>query len=279
MLGYFKRALTKALPSGVTVYREILVRRRCTTRGLRITPYGFRLAGNAIMSSADFEVAEARFVLARMRQASVFVDIGANVGFYSCLARQVGARVIAVEPCPEHVNCLLFNLTANGWNDVEVLPIGLADCVGVATIYGAGTGASLLTNWAGATSGDGRLIPISTLDTILGARFASERLLVKVDVEGAELRLLNGAEQVLARRPSPIWLVEICLTENHAEGMNPDFERVFQRFWAHGYMARGLLLDGSERQVTPEHVARWVETRRREFGYVSYVFQRTDTAQ
>ena len=248
-------------------------RRRCSAATLRDTPHGFRLAGNKVMNSADFEPAETRFIAAQLARAAVFVDIGANIGFYSCLARKAGAHVIAIEASRDNVECLLFNLVANGWDDVEVVPVGLADRIGIALLHGGGTGASLLPDWAGASAATGRSIPLTTLDTVMGRRFEHQALLVKVDVEGAELGVVQGATAVLTRQPRPVWLLEICLTEHHPAGLNPDFERTFEAFWRHGYEATSLLEDGTRRVVTPAHVGRWVANREREFGYVSYVFE------
>ncbi len=248
-------------------------RRRCRAAALRETPHGFRLAGNKVMNSADFEPAETRFIAAQLARAAVFVDIGANIGFYSCLARKSGAHVIAIEASRDNIECLLFNLVANGWDDVEVVPVGLADRIGIAPLHGGGTGASLLPDWAGASAATARSIPLTTLDTVMGHRFEDRALLIKIDVEGAELGVLQGATAVLQRQPRPVWLLEICLTEHHPAGLNPDFERTFELFWRHGYEATSLLEDGTQRVVRPADVARWASDREREFGYVSYVFK------
>ena len=248
-------------------------RRRCSAATLRDTPHGFRLAGNRVMNSADFEPAETAFISAQLTRAGVFVDVGANIGFYSCLARKAGARVIAIEASRDSVECLLFNLGANGWDDVEVVPAGLANRIGIAPLHGGGTGASLLADWAGASTAPARSIPLTTLDTVVGHRFEDQALLIKVDVEGAELGVVQGATAVLQRQPKPVWLLEICLTEHHPAGLNPDFEQTFEVFWRHGYEATALLDDGTRRLVTPAHVGRWAAHREREFGYVSYVFE------
>jgi FkbM family methyltransferase len=274
MLTQLKRALAATFPTTAGLYRELRARRHCSPAALHETPHGFRLAGSETMASAAFEPAETRFVRERVRGVGVFADVGANIGFFTCLARHAGAQVLAVEPSRDNLECLLFNLRANGWDDVEVLPVGLSDRIGIASLHGAGTGASLVTNWGGAVQGWDRNIPLSTLDAILAHRFGGEKLLIKVDVEGSELGVLRGAAQTLSRRPSPTWLVEVCLTENHPAGINPDFASVFETFWSHGYESRALLEDGGERSVTPQHVARWTADRRREFGYVSYVFER-----
>ena len=248
-------------------------RRRCRAAALRDTAHGFRLAGNRVMLSADFEPAETGFLSSQLTRAGVFVDVGANIGFYSCLARKAGTRVIAIEASRDNVECLLFNLVANGWDDVEVVPAGLAGRIGIAQLHGGGTGASLLADWAGALAAPARSIPLTTLDAVMGNRFEHKQLLIKVDVEGAELGVVQGATAVLQRQPSPVWLLEICLTEHHPAGLNPDFEQTFEVFWRHGYEATSLLDDGTRRVVTPAHIRHWAASREREFGYVSYVFE------
>ena len=274
MLNRLKRVLAATFPTAAGLYREVRARRHCSPAALHPTPHGFRLAGSERMASAAFEPAETRFIRERVRDARIFTDVGANIGFFSCLARQAGAQVLAVEPSRENFECLLFNLRSNGWDDVEVHPVGLSDRIGIASLHGAGTGASLVPNWGGADHGWDRNIALSTLDAILAHRFVGEKLLIKVDVEGSELGVLRGGIQTLSRRPSPTWLVEVCLTENHPAGVNPDFGSVFELFWSHGYESRALLAEGGERPVTPRDIARWTAERRREFGYVSYVFER-----
>jgi FkbM family methyltransferase len=235
------------------------------------TPFGFLLGGSAEMVTTAFEPEETAFLQTAMAECDVFVDIGANVGFFSCLARARGKSVLAVEPLPRNVSTLCANLTANGWRDVEVFPLGLGDRPGIATLYGGGTGASLLATWSGGQQSRRREIPISTLDVILGGRFDGKRLLIKVDVEGVELDVLRGASAVLQRSARPVWLVEVCLTENFPAGnQNPHFREVFELFADSGYNAYSL--SAGMRRVTLDDVRRWVERGIREFGYVSYVF-------
>lgn len=75
------------------------------------------------------------------------------------------------------------------------------------------------------------------MDNVLAGRFSGERLLLKIDVEGAEYAVLKGAIATLARTPKPAWLLEICLQEFHPGGANPDFREIFDPFHSHGYVA------------------------------------------
>ena len=226
------------------------------------------------MQLGTFEPDEVAVLQRQLARTDVFVDIGANIGYYSCLARQSGTHVIAVEPVPQNLEFLYANLLANGWQDVEVFPVALTESPGIGLMFGGGTGASLVNGWAGASDVWRTPVPLATLDGLLGNRFPGRRLLVKIDVEGAELSLLRGADLTVTRRPSPVWLIEICLTENQPTGLNPNFREVFELFWTRGYTAR----TGNEeaRLITPEIVERWFKATKRDFGSANYLFTRED---
>ncbi|MFO7681744.1 MAG: FkbM family methyltransferase [Chloroflexota bacterium] len=114
-----------------------------------LTPYGFHLMGHAAMQNGQFEPEETAIVQNFLDEITVFIDVGANVGFYACLARAAGKQTVAIEPLTANLDYLYANLQANGWNDVEVIPCGLARQPGTAVLYDSGTGASLVSGWAG----------------------------------------------------------------------------------------------------------------------------------
>ena len=265
-----KRQIIRRFPNVAAAFYEARTRREFRRHQLVDTPLGFRFAGPPTMQDGSFESDERAFLSSRLSSADVFVDLGANAGYYTCLARHSGARVVAVEPAARNLDLLFKNIRGNGWSDVEIFPVGLGAQPGLATLYGDGTGASLVTGWSGISEVWQRTIPLTTLDVLIARRFADQRLLIKIDVEGAEHAVLAGASETLARRPSPTWLVEVCFSENFADGVNPHFRDVFERFWAAGYSASSLV-DG--RPVSAEDIDRWIRNGRRDFGYVSYIFQ------
>lgn len=268
-----KAAVKRAAPRLVSTWLALRGARALRRARPRMTPHGFLLAGDEAMVGGTFELVETEAILRALASCDAFVDVGANIGFYSCLARSKGRPVIAVEPLADNLEYLFLNLRANGWEETEIFPVGLAEAPGIAVLYGGSTGASVIRSWAGNSPASNRCIALSTLDTLLRNRCPDQRLLIKIDVEGAEYGVLAGARDTLLRVPAPRWVVEVCLTEHHPDGINPRFGDVFALFREAGYEAFTLDPDGS-RLVTREQVSEWVRDRSRPRGLANYLFQR-----
>jgi FkbM family methyltransferase len=241
------------------------------------SPYGFKLVvrnhpANRAMLKGEFETEETTVILDHLSRADVFIDIGANIGFYTCLALKAGRRVIAVEPQARNLQCLYASLEANHWLDlVEVFPVGLGTSPAISVLYGAsGPSASLVRNWANYDPKYRQMIPITTLDILLGERFLDRRALVKIDVEGYEFQVLQGAAQFARRSPRPSWLVEICFDEYHPAGLNPTYQMTFEWFWERGYEARTANRDS--RLIRPSDVDQWCQAKRCDSGTINYLF-------
>jgi FkbM family methyltransferase len=204
------------------------------------TPLGFRLIGNTAMELGKFEPEETRFADILLKHVDVFVNIGANIGYYCCIALNSGKHTIAFEPMPLNLQYLYKNITANHWEDrIEVFPVALSNKPGIINIYGVGTGASLLKGWSHAPDSCFSRVPATMLDTVLGHRLSGKKVLFWVDIEGAEQYLLEGATDMLAIEPKPIWMVEICIKEHQPDGIaiNPNLLSTFNIFWDAGYDA------------------------------------------
>jgi len=149
--------------------------------------------------------------------------------------------------------------------------MGAAKQPGVSRLYGAsGTGASLLENWAGASTIFQRVIPLTTIDILVSDRLAGKRLFIKIDVEGAEYEVLQGAQKTLQMRPKPKWLVEITLSEYHPQGVHPHYLQVFDLFWKYGYVA--TTANAEARSISRVDLERWVRQGHSESGVINYLF-------
>lgn len=261
------------VPALASAYRTLRDQWRRRALRPRPTPWGFTIRDNDSVVQGRFEPSEIELVSEHLGRTDVLVDVGANVGVFTCLGASRGVHVVAVEPLADNLELLYANLRDNAFGDVEVFPMGLAEAPSVCTLYGAATGASLVAGWSNASTQVARTIAVTTLDNTLRGRFAGRRLFVKMDIEGAEHRALAGAAETLARDPAPTWLVEVCLTENLPAGQtNPHFAEVFERFFAAGYRCRTV--GGEVREVTPGDVERWVRNGARDFGSYNFLFTR-----
>jgi FkbM family methyltransferase len=216
------------------------------------TTFGFRLYGGAGLDTSIRASGELDTFLALLAHCELVVDVGANVGLFTLLALRHGRRVVAVEPSPGNLALLYRNVVLDGVEeDLEIFPIALAARPGLGPLYGGGPGASLLRGWGSVKAPYETVVPLNTLDNVVRARRA--RMLIKVDVEGSEWSVLQGASETLD--DDHAWIVE-----NHArtnfEGSNPHFRDIFEIFWAHGYTA--TTTDAEQRVVTGRDLDVWV---------------------
>jgi FkbM family methyltransferase len=254
-LSRFRKAVDTCVPPLGRSYRLL---RDATNRRKSIqTKYGFTLAGDPSMASYDCEADEIKAFLELIETHDVVLDVGSNVGLYSCLAAHLGKHVIAFEPASRNLNFFYRNLWDNRFSSVEVFPLGLAARSGLGRIYGYGGIASFVPGWAQARKAQSSLVPLTTLDNIAADRFKDKKLLIKMDVEGFELDVLAGAAKTLSLSPKPAWIVEISLSGDLIPGgINPKFAPAFDVFWRHGYSC--LKLDSTRTKVEPSDVNRWV---------------------
>jgi FkbM family methyltransferase len=216
---------------------------------------GFKLAGNNLMQTGQFELVETQLVKLILPHVDVVINVGANIGYYCCIALSLKKEVIAFEPMNLNIQHLLRNIKTNNWDaQIEVYPMALSNKTGVIEIYGGGTGASLMKGWAGISEHYVTLVPCSTLDVVLGPRLNGKRCLFLVDIEGAEQFMLEGASSVINMDPRPIWLMEVSISSHQPKGVhiNPNLTSTFRIFWDNGYEA--WTADKQCRAVSPAEI-------------------------
>lgn len=135
------------------------------------------------------------FLLHFLKPNDLFIDIGANVGAYTILASaEIKAMTIAIEPVPSTFKNLYDNISINQMQPrVKALNIGLAGKEGKLKFTKS---FDTVNHVATENDADTIEVEISTLDSILLA--GETPCLLKIDVEGFETEVLNGADKTLA---------------------------------------------------------------------------------
>jgi len=126
-----------------------------------------------------------------VKAGGVFYDLGANVGFYSLLASTLigSGKVFAFEPLPSNVSYLRRHLALNHVANVDVLEMAVCDQAGTAFFAAEQTGAM------GRLQNDGSVrVTTATLDSLLQQQKIAPPNYVKMDIEGAELKALEGGK-------------------------------------------------------------------------------------
>lgn len=128
-----------------------------------------------------------------LNPGDLFVDVGANIGLYTLLAIEAGAEVICVEPIPAAVRHLRRNLALNAY-EAEIREVALGSEPGrMLMTTDLGVGNRLVLSASDASSA-AREVEVSTLDDLVGDRYVHG---LKLDVEGAELLVLQGGARAL----------------------------------------------------------------------------------
>ena len=140
----------------------------------------------------------------RIPTGGTVVDAGAHIGAFTLMAaRRVGpaGRVLSFEPSPGTQEVLRSNVRFNGLSWVKIFPAALADASGTAPFYVASaTAESPFSDTLTPLPGRAQVeVPVRRLDDVLAEEGITSVDLLKMDVEGAELRLLEGASKTLAR--------------------------------------------------------------------------------
>jgi FkbM family methyltransferase len=167
--------------------------------------------GLVVLLTGSFERAEVELACAHARPGSTAVDVGANVGIFTVpLALAVGpeGRVIAVEPSPDNLEQLEHNIRLNHLGNVDVQPIALAAEPGeVALQLGADPAFhSTTTVVRSRDAASSTLVRADALDRLWRDRGSPDVSFLKIDTEGGELDVLDGARELLTACRMPILL-------------------------------------------------------------------------
>jgi FkbM family methyltransferase len=161
-----------------------------------------------------YEVETTRLIREPLAPGGVFVDVGANEGWFSMIAaRCVGpsGRVVAIEPQRRLLPVLYENMALNGFgNRVQLRSVALGETEGIGELHlspDLNTGASSLQRHLRYETVRER-VRVMRLDTRLSEAEIESVDMLKLDCEGAEESVLRGAGDYIAQRRIKRLLVE-----------------------------------------------------------------------
>jgi FkbM family methyltransferase len=146
-----------------------------------------------------YEWRELAMMLAACREhrPSLFIDVGANLGLYSCVLGRAGAapKIIAFEPDRRNFARLVENIRRNGLADVvDARPLAVGAEAGTTALLAAADDNTGLSRIEPAHP-DAYPVAVVTLDDVIDLH--GRAIVLKVDVEGYELGVLRGASRLL----------------------------------------------------------------------------------
>lgn len=132
-----------------------------------------------------------------LRPGMTFLDVGANVGYYSLLGARLvgpGGRVIGIEPNSENCRLILRSLELNQCSNVALFPVALSDETGWSYFVNhLGSNGSLSKSPTQSLNGWGQIVA-----TLRGDSFLQGPIdVIKMDVEGAEALVVAGLASVI----------------------------------------------------------------------------------
>ena len=189
-----------------------------------------------LMDAWEPEVSRVMCML--LKPGSTFVDVGANKGYFCLLAAKrvlPNGRVISYEPHPGNATDIDTTIEENGYRHWTNRAVAASSEVGAVKFYTPG--------WADGMSGWGSIHRpcdsfIEVQRVLLADDLAAQQIqlvdLLKIDVEGHEIQVLEGASAWLATGRISNLLVEVHLTELESAGISRLFE-LMSSFRYHPY--------------------------------------------
>ena len=180
-----------------------------------------------LLAEGTFEGPEQAFLWLYLRPGDVFFDCGAHTGLFSRIAAPcIGSqgRIVGFEPNPPCFELYQLNLKNIGFSNFTGLNVGLSDRSGTGELLLGKPGMSAFSTLAVAAKTHIQLgtetIPVllRCLDEVVAELQVATVALTKMDVEGWEALVLQGARQAIQAQKFPLWMIEFTEINAAAAG-------------------------------------------------------------
>ena len=183
-----------------------------TTQGTRLRLFPSDMTFEAWKHPATYRSNDKKFLEQVLKPGGLIVDVGANIGMISIRSAKLAGpsgRVIAIEPNPNIAPFCKENIRLNGLENVTVFQTALGAQEGFISFH-----CDRSDDCSHVVESGGVTVPITTLDKIMEVEPTREIDLLKIDVEGFEMTVLESAPKSLKR--TQMIYVEVD-AENYAQ--------------------------------------------------------------
>ena len=177
--------------------------------GLKFAPD----SSNADFARGTYELPLQKALAHYLKPEDVFYDIGANIGFFIVLAAHLVGKsgsVYAFEPVPENVKRIRHNLKLNRFSNTTVLEKAVSVYTGKGRLLLAQhSGGAMLSSAGTPPDFKGAMnVNLVCIDDLVAQKALKPPVLVKIDVEGAEIDVFKGMKQTIEKY-KPIIIYEV----------------------------------------------------------------------
>ena len=215
-----------------------VVVRQTRTDGFQFIVFANEDVGRQIYFFQQYEEEESAYLKQNIRATDTCVDVGANIGYYTLLFSKSAknGRVHSFEPVPLNYQLLTTNLVLNNVENVVLNPQAVGAGRKDVDFIVAQDGAYSSLAETGRKAVAQRIkVAMTSLDEYCGAKHISQIDILKVDVEGAEEGVIEGAEGLL--RNSPPRLIMLELYEPMLRILGSNIKQIVNRMRGFGYAA------------------------------------------
>lgn len=167
-----------------------------------------------------YEKAETKFFHSVCQPGMIFLDLGANFGYYTALALAAGASVIALEPDPECFQYLSQTIAANP-GDARLFRVAAGSQPGQMTLYRSGENRGDNRLYPHSCSTSEEVVEVCTVDTLLAEIGVTRVDFIKIDVQGFEGHALAGMRETLRNSPDVVIMAEFWPAGLERAGSDP----------------------------------------------------------
>jgi FkbM family methyltransferase len=185
--------------------------------------------GHSIVESKSYEPHVTSLVKKLLKEGDVFLDIGANVGYFTMLASSLvksKGKVIAFEPNPQNLQLIYSSIVENDAVNIDIYPYAASDQKAILNFTTVGSNGGVVT----ASAQEQQhyfLVPSIVLDKVLESE---ERIsLIKIDIEAHEPYAIRGMEKLI-KRLKPKMITEFHPWAMRLNNLEPPEEYLKQLF-------------------------------------------------